>query len=115
MPFLTYGMVPGAVVDDFTGRQLRTLWDVWVTAEDQVEASRLASLMKLEVEDNLLPVTGQSILQCRYVSGLRDKEVTEEDKIIYRMGGTFAIWTDQPLNVNLTVTAADTVITADTV
>ena len=114
MPFLTYSMVPSATADDFTGRQLRTLWDIWITASDQAVANSLASLMKLEVEDNLQPVTGQSILQCRYVSGLRDKEITDEDRIIYRMGGTFAIWTDQPLNADVFVTASETLATSDT-
>lgn len=113
-PFLTYGMVAAPVLDDWTARQIRSVWDLWITSGDQAVANNLASLMKRELENSLQSVTGQSILTTRLLNDLRDKEITDEDQTIYRIGGTFAIWTDQPLNVNVTVTAAETIVTSDT-
>jgi hypothetical protein len=49
------------------------------------------------LEDNLVAIDGQQTLICRRIAGVRLPEVTEEGKRIYRVGGTYRIWTDQPL------------------
>jgi len=110
MPFGTYTLVAAPVVDDWTKRTIRSWWDiVWVT-EDQVVAGSLdrlcmntldGQLDDIEVSDDETEdpddMVGQTILYCGRITGLRFKEVTDEGKTIYRIGGTYAIWGDQPL------------------
>lgn len=117
MAFGTYDLVAAPVVDDWTKRTIRSWWDIEWTSEDQVEAGRLDRLamnaldnqiVSIEVEDDEVeqPVdpeedrvmVGQTILYCGRIAGLRDKEETAEGKTIYRIGGTYAIWGDQPLH-----------------
>jgi hypothetical protein len=107
--FLTYRLVTAPVEDDWSNRTIRSWWDIVITSEDQVRASTTDSLVMNVVEDSLLPievedesdppemVTQQTILYCRRVVGLRDKEITEDRKTLYHVGGTYSIWTDQPL------------------
>lgn len=97
MPFGTYTLVPGSIDDDFSSRLLRVSYDVVITSGDQVEASTLDSLASETLEDNLEPVTGQTTLYCRRSADLRDNEETEAGERIYRVGGTYSIWTNQPL------------------
>lgn len=111
MPFGTYTLVAAPVVDDWTKRTIRSWWDIiWVT-EDQVVAGSLdrlamntldGQLDSIEVEDEETDepdenMVGQTILYCGRIAGLRFKEVTDEGKTIYRIGGTYSIWGDQPL------------------
>ncbi len=97
MPFGTYSLVASPNDDDFSSRLLRASYDVIVTAEDQVEASTLDSLVAETLEDSLEAVTGQSTLYCRRSADLRDNEETEAGDMIFRIGGTYTIWTNQPL------------------
>lgn len=107
--FLTYSLVTAPYDDDWSNRTIRSWWDVEITSEDQVRASTADSLVMNVLEDGLLPiemedesdppemVTQQTILYCRRITGLRAKETTDEGRTIYRVGGTYSIWTDQPL------------------
>jgi hypothetical protein len=107
--FLTYRLVTAPYDDDWSNRTIRSWWDVEITSEDQVRASTADSLVMNVLEDSLLPIevadeseppemiTQQTILYCRRVVDLRDKEITEDRRTLYRIGGTYSIWTDQPL------------------
>ncbi len=107
--FLTYRLVTAPYDDDWSNRTIRSWWDIEITSEDQVRASTLDSQTAAVLEDSLLPIevtdegdppvttTLQTILYCRRIVDLRDKEVTDEGKTIYRIGGTYSIWTSQPL------------------
>lgn len=97
MPFGTYTLVADPNNDDFTSRLMRASYDVVITSDDQVEASTLDSLAAEALEDNLQAVTGQSTLYCRRTTGLRDTEETDVGELLYRVGGTYQIWTNQPL------------------
>lgn len=96
-PFVTIDLVGAPVLDDWSSRQIQSDWDVVVWHEEQVEASNLDSALMNVLEDNLVAVAGQDTLICRRVAGIRLPEVTEDRKRIYRVGGTYRIWTDQPL------------------
>ena len=113
-PLLTYREVAAPYVDDWTKRTIRSWWDIEVWSEDQVEAGTLDVLVNFELEDKVdgieVPadptedpedpetvMTTQTILYCRRIADLRDKEVTDEGKTVYRVGGTYSIWGDQPL------------------
>lgn len=107
--FLTYRLVTAPYDDDWSNRTIRSWWDIEITSEDQVRASTADSLVMNVLEDGLLPievmdesdppvaVTQQTILYCRRIVDLRGKETTDEGKTLYRVGGTYSIWTDQPL------------------
>ena len=115
MDFGTYTLVAAPVVDDWTKRTIRSWWDIVWVSEDQVAAARLdrlamntldGQLDDIEVlDDEAEPpedpeepaMVGQTILYCGRIAGLRFKEVTDEGKTIYRIGGTYSIWGDQPL------------------
>ena len=96
-PYLIYRFVYAPYDDDFSNRTIRAGVDIEAVAENQVEASNLDSVVLTTVEDNLAAVVGQSILFCRRIAGLRLSEVTDEGKKIYRVGGTYSLWTDQKL------------------
>ncbi len=95
-PFATIDLLGATVLDDHTSRQIQSAWDVVVWDEEQVRASNLDSSLMNQLEDNFLPVTGQATFYCSRVAGVRLPEVTDEGKRIYRAGGTYAVWTDQP-------------------
>ena len=94
-PFLTYGLVSAVYEDDFSGRIIRAMFDVWAWARDQVAASDLDQMVSSTLENSLLPVTDQGTMYCRRKEGLRITELDETGNRIYRRGGTYAIWTQQ--------------------
>ena len=98
-PYLTYDLVYAPYDDDWSNRTIRSAFDISAWSENQVEASNLDALVSSAIEDNLEAVDGQTILYCRRIAGIRLPEVDEEGKRIYRVGGTYLIWTDQPLGV----------------
>ncbi len=96
-PFLTYRFVAAPYEDDWTKRTILAAFDLEAWSDNQVEARTLDSLAMNVIEDNLVPVTGQTTLQCRRVAGIRIPDTDETGRRISRAGGTYAIWTDQPL------------------
>lgn len=96
-PFATIDLVGAPVLDDWGHRQIQSDWDVVVWDEDQVRASNLDSALMNALEDSLASISGQDTLITRRIAGVRLPEVTEEGKRIYRVGGTYRIWTDQSL------------------
>ena len=110
MAFGTYGLVTAPYVDDWTKRTIRSWWDIEWTSEDQVESGKLDrwamnvldnQIVSIEVDDDEAEepdaTVSQTILYCGRIAGLRFKETTDEGKTIYRIGGTYSIWGDQPL------------------
>jgi len=96
-PFLTYSLVYAPYDDDWSKRIIRVAFDISAWSDNQVEANTLDSLVMETVEDNLLPVDGQTTLYARRSDGLRLPEVDETGKRIFRAGGTYVFWTDQAL------------------
>ena len=96
-PFATIDLVGAPVLDDWGHRQIQSDWDVVVWSEEQVLASNLDSALMNALEDSLATISGQDTLICRRIAGVRLPEVTEEGRRLYRVGGTYRIWTDQPL------------------
>lgn len=108
-----YTLVAAPVVDDWTKRTIRSWWDILFISEDQVESGRLdrlamnaldGQLDSIEVDEDETEdsedTVSQTILYCGRIAGLRFKETTDEGKTIYRIGGTYSIWGDQPLYVS---------------
>jgi len=96
-PFLTY-QVHYAPYDYLWGSVMHYVGiDVFVWATNSVEANNLDALVAAALHDASLSVSEQSTLICRRVSDLSLQDVDEEGKRIYQVGGTYEIWTDQPL------------------
>jgi len=97
-PFVMYDLV-AAPYDYLWGSvMLRTTFDVFVFAENPVEANNLDALIAVALNDAELTVDGQYTLLCRRVADTpTGPDVDAEGKRIYQIGGTYSIWTTQPL------------------
>jgi hypothetical protein len=71
--------------------------DVFVFSRNSVEASNLDALVLSVLHDAALEVEGQQTLICRRVASISFPDVDEEGKRIFQVGGTYEMWTDQPL------------------
>lgn len=102
-PFVTYTFFPTQYHYDSSGLMFVTAVDVSVFSENSVEANNLDALVFSTLQDaNLLAilspgVTEQTTLICHRVADISSDDVDEEGKKVYQVGGTYAIWTDQPL------------------
>ena len=96
-PFLIYSL-HYAPLDYLWGSVVQVIGvDVFVFSRDSVEASNLDGLILTRLHDADLAVGGQDTLICRRVASLSFPDVDEEGKRIFQPGGTYEIWTDQPL------------------
>jgi len=77
--------------------------DGFIYSDQSVEANNLDALVWNTVQDvDLMSIltagiTEQTTLICRRVADLSSDDVDEEGTKIYQVGGTYLIWTDQPL------------------
>lgn len=111
-PHIVYS-IAYAPIDYLWGSMMMELGvDVVVFAENSVDADNIDALVFTTLHDAELRVTEQSTLICRRVSSISLPESNEEGKKIYQVGGTYEIWTDQPLPTRTTQTlSADAVLT----
>jgi hypothetical protein len=98
MPFLMYS-VAYAPFDYQWGSVMQLIGiDVFAFAENGVDAGNIDALVLTRLHDAELSVTGQSTLICRRVADVViPPYVDEEGKRIHQVGGTYEVWTDQPL------------------
>ena len=96
-PLLTY-TVHYAPHDYLWGSVINEVgFDVFVFAENSVEADNLDALVLNCLHDAELQVDGQTTLICRRVSSLSLPDSNEEGTKIYQVGGIYEVQTDQPL------------------
>ena len=96
-PFLTY-QLHYAPYNYIWGSVMKYVgFDVFVWAENSVDANNVDALAAAALHDASLSVAGQSTLICRRTSDISSVDVDEEGKRIYQVGGTYEVWTDQPL------------------
>lgn len=88
-------VVPGVPDNTWGSRTLVALGDAVVISRNSVEASNLAQLLDEALDEAPLYVMGQQALICHRVAGIRDSDVDEEGKKVYRFGGSYEIWTNQ--------------------
>jgi hypothetical protein len=102
-PFVAYNFLPTAYNYDSTGLMFVTAADVYAFSYNSVEANTLDALVFTTLQDaDLLAVlddgvTEQTTLICHRVADISSDDVDEEGKKVYQIGGSYAIWTDQPL------------------
>lgn len=98
-PLLTYNVVTAPYADTWDSRMIVALVDVFIHAENPVVANNVDQLVLTTLDRVALSVTGQTHLICYRVTDLPGA-VTEnaEGKKFYQVGGSYEIWTDQPLS-----------------
>ena len=97
-PFIVYQIVASSYEYDWTGMQIHALMDVSTYAVNPVDANNIDALIAGALNDAALTVDGQTSLLCRRVGDLpTGPDVDSEGTRIYRVGGTYSIWTDQSL------------------
>ena len=98
-PLATYTPVAMPYEDAWGSRMIISLVDVRVFSRDPVEAGTLDESFARVLDGALPSVTGQSTLICKRVSDIRmPPDLDEEGLKVYGAGGTYEIWTDQPLS-----------------
>lgn len=98
-PFAVYSTVTSVNEDDWTNRMMIGAYDVVVYSRDEAEASNFDQAIADALDGAQLTVDGMSSLICRRVSDIpMDPDLDERGDQIYGSGGSYEIWTDQPLS-----------------
>lgn len=96
-PFVMYDLIAAPYDYPWGSVMMRAMFDVFVFAENPVEANNLDALIADALNEAELSVDGQTTLLCRRVADTpTGPDVDAEGKRIYQIGGTYSIWTDQP-------------------
>lgn len=97
-PFIVYQLIAAPYEYDWTGMQIHALFDVYTYAVNPVDANNIDALVANALNEAALSVDGQTTLLCRRLSDLpTGPDVDSQGKRIYQVGGTYSVWTDQPL------------------
>jgi len=97
-PFATYSPVAAPYEDDWGSRMIVAVVDVFVFSENQVTARNGDQTIADALDSAQLTVDDQSTLICRRIADVpASPDVDAEGKLIYQVGGTYEIWTSQPL------------------
>lgn len=97
-PHLTYQLFPSMPnVYTWGSKMLLVRLDIRAWSPNDVEADNLDALIATVMDEAELSVAGQSTLICRRVADLNTPDTDEEGTKVYAVGGTYEIWTDQPL------------------
>jgi len=72
-------------------------FDIHVWSYSSVDANNIDALVIGTLNDAQLTVDGQTTLICRRTADLGNQDVDEEGRKLYMVGGTYEVWTDQPL------------------
>lgn len=97
-PFITYQFLPSSRSYPWGSVMTLAAVDVKAFSTNSVEADNLFALCASVLDDALLEIAGQTSLICRRVADLGGPDVDEEGQKIFMVGGTYLIWTDQPLS-----------------
>jgi len=97
-PFMVYNLVAAPYGSLWGSRVIVALVDIWVYAENGVDASNVDQLILDAFDGSQFTVDGQDTLICRRVADLPGgPDVDSEGKKIYQIGGSYEVWTDQSL------------------
>ena len=97
-PFMVYNVIAAPYGDLWGSRVIVAIVDMSAFAENGVDAGNVDQLICDAFDGSQFTVDGQSTLICRRTSDLPGgPEIDSEGKRIYRIGGSYEIWTDQSL------------------
>jgi hypothetical protein len=94
-PFLVYQLVNAPYDYQWGAVTLMAHFDISIWDRNSVDAGNLDALVADTLHDASLSVTGQSTLICRRVADLSSIDTDEEGQKVYRVGGTYVVWTSQ--------------------
>lgn len=95
MPYVVYSVAYAPLEYDWTNVMQLAGFDIFVYAENSVDAGNIDQLVFDTLQDAALSVTGQTTLFCRRTGSLSGPEVNEEGRRVFQAGGTYEVWTDQ--------------------
>lgn len=95
-PFLTYQLISAPISYVWGSMMYLAGYDLVIWDTDSVRAKNLDTLMLTALNDAALSVTGQSKVLCTRIADLSSQDVDEEGRKLYAVGGSYAVWTDQP-------------------
>jgi hypothetical protein len=96
-PFIVYQLVAAPYSYTWSGVFMSPMFDVWVYAENPVDANNIDALINDALAEAALNVEEQATMLCRRVADLpTGPDIDSEGKRIYQVGGTYSIWTEQP-------------------
>lgn len=97
-PFATYTTVAAPYEDDWGSRMIVAVVDVFSFSENQVIARNGDQIIADALDSAQLTVDDQTTLICRRIADVpATPDVDAEGKLIYQVGGTYEIWTNQSL------------------
>ena len=97
-PLMVYNLVVAPYADLWGSRVIVALMDLMVYAVKGVDANNVDQLILDAFDGSQFSVDGQVTLICRRVADIPGgPDVDSEGKKIYQIGGSYEIWTDQPL------------------
>jgi hypothetical protein len=97
-PFGVYNQLAAPYEDAWGSRLIIAVYDVFVFTRDEVQAHNLDQDLADALDGAQLTVEDMSTLICRRVNDIPvSPDLDEEGKKVYQVGGTYEIWTDQPL------------------
>ena len=97
-PFIVYQMVAAPRDYQWDGFQYHAMFDVSTFAVNPVDANNIDALISGALDEAALTVDGQTTMLCRRISDLpTGPDVDSQGKRIYQVGGSYSVWTDQPL------------------
>jgi len=98
-PLAVYIPVAMPYEDAWGSRLIIAVMDIKVFSRDSVEAGTLDESFARVLDGASLEVTGQTTLICRRMGDIRmSPDLDEEGLKVYSAGGSYEIWTDQPLS-----------------
>ncbi len=97
-PFVTYRLITAPYIRDWDQAEIHAMFDVEAWAVNSVDAENIDALLTAALDEASLSVSGQTTLLCQRVTDLptNGPETDGTGKRIYRMGGSYSIWTTQP-------------------
>ena len=97
-PFIVYTLVAAPRNYQWDGFQYHTLIDVSTFAVNPVDANNIDALISGALDEAELNVDGQTTMLCRRVADLPTGPDTDSTgRRIYQVGGSYSVWTDQPI------------------
>lgn len=97
-PFAVHNWVAAPYEDAWGSRMIIAAFDLFVFSRDEAEAGGLDQALADALDGAELTVEDMTSLICRRVADVpMPPDLDEEGKKVYQVGGSYEIWTDQPL------------------
>lgn len=97
-PFIVYQLIAAPYTRLWGGVIIEATFDVWVYAENPVDANNIDALISAALDEAVLVMDEQDNMLCRRVADLpTGPDIDAEGKRIYQVGGSYSVWAHQAL------------------